>query len=157
MGDEIASLKNYIEVNLDESSSLWELVIRPDIIDIISSLNQIESKKFSTEILSWNENILYRLADEILFSENECLDKDYLFCSIYLRTHDKENLDYLSQYIIPCYKHLNFEKISLDFFLQVKEKMENFYIIKNGKENIEDFMKELNDVINEKMKKIENK
>lgn len=151
MSDEIASLKNYIETNLGESSSLWELVLQPDIIDFISNLNQADSEKFSVEILNWNENILYRLADEILFSRNEYIDKDYLFCSIYLRTHDKENLDYLSQYIIPCYKNLNFEKISLDFFLQVKEKIENFHILKNGKENIGDLMKELNDIINKKM------
>ena len=151
MSNEIASLKNYIETNLCESSSLWELVLQPDIIDFISNLNQADSEKFSVEILNWNENILYRLADEILFSRNEYIDKDYLFCSIYLRTLNEENLDYLSQYIIPCYKNLNFEKISLDFFLQVKEKIENFHILKNGKENIGDLMKELDDVINEKM------
>jgi len=154
MSNEIESLKKYIENNLDESGSIWELLISPDIIDLISNLNQTDSEKFSIEILNWNENVLYRLADEILFSKNEYIDKDYLFCSIYLRTHDKENLDYLSQYLFNCYNGLNFEKIPLDFFLQLKEKVKNFYIIRNGEENIQDIIRPLNDIINKKMKNI---
>lgn len=79
MSNEIESLKKYIENNLDESGSIWELLISPDIIDLISNLNQTDSEKFSIEILNWNENVLYRLADEILFSKNEYIDKDYSF------------------------------------------------------------------------------
>lgn len=155
--DGITSLKKDIENNLGESSGYWEYVLQPNIRDYISNLNQTDSENFSIEILNWNENLLYRLADEILFSNNEYIDKDYLFCSIYLRTHDIENLDYLSQYIIPCFKNLNFEKVSLEFFLQMKEKMENFYIIKNGEENVDNFIRQVNEVINKKMQTIENK
>ncbi|MTH17796.1 hypothetical protein [Flavobacterium sp. LC2016-01] len=154
MSDQIASLKKYIESNLDESGDFWEYIIRHDVIDFISNLDQKDSENFSIEILNWNENILYRLADEILFSKNEYIDKDYLYCFIFLKTYDTEYLDYLSQNLFSCFNDLNLEKIPLDFFLQMKEKIERFYIIKNGKENVNDFTRSLNDIINQKMKKI---
>ncbi|MDR6760698.1 hypothetical protein J2Y38_000896 [Flavobacterium sp. 2755] len=157
MNDGIEALKKYIENNLGESSGCWEYVLHPNIRDYISNLNQTDSEKFSIEILNWNEDVLYQLADEMLFSNNEYIDKDYLFCSIYLIINDIENLDYLSQYIIPCFKNLNFEKVSLEFFLQMKEKMKNFYIIKNGEENVDNFIRQINEVINKKMQTTENK
>ncbi|WP_431243577.1 hypothetical protein ACQ9BO_02945 [Flavobacterium sp. P21] len=154
MSDKIAGLKKDIESNLGSSSGFYELVFQPYIRDFISNLNQTDSENFSIEILNWNEDLLYHLADEILFSNNEFLDKNYLYCSIFLRTYDQENLEFLSQYLYDCYDDLNIEKTSLDFFVQLKEKVEKFYIIKNGKENIDNFIRPLNDIINQKMEKI---
>ncbi|GEM_PF-26293 len=151
MSDEITSLKEYIETNLERSSGAFEYVIQPNIRNIVSNLSETDSEKFSIEILNWNEDVLYHLADEILFSNNEYLDKDYIYCSIFLRIKNKENLDFLSQYLYDCYRGLNFEKIPLDFFLQLKEKVEDFYIIKNGKENVNHFISPLDDIINKKM------
>lgn len=148
---EIADLKKDIENNLGLSSDYYELVLQPYVRNFIDNLNQTDSEKFSLEILNWNEDVLYHLADEILFSKNEYLDKDYLYCSIFLKTNNNENLDYLTQYLFNCLDDLNFEKIPLDFFLEMKEKMRDFYIQKN-KENIDNFIRPVNDIINEKIK-----
>lgn len=155
--DDITYLKKYIEQNLDKNNGgHWEYIVRPEIREVINSLNENESKRFSIEILNWDEEIIYHLADEIIFGDNKYINQDYLYCIIFLRINDKEKLDYLSENLFACYNALNCEKISLDFFLQMEEKMKNFYIIKNGEEN-DDFIKLLNDVIMEKMKKTKNK
>lgn len=156
--DDITYLKKYIEQNLDKKDGgHWEYIIRPEIREVINSLNENDSERFSIEILNWDEEIIYHLADEIIFGDNKYIDQDYLYCLIFLKINDKEKLDYLSENLFSCYNALNFEEIPLDFFLQMREKIKTLYRIKNEEENEDDFIKPLNDIINEKMKTVNNK
>lgn len=156
--DDITYLKKYIERNLkNKDGGHWEYIVRPEIRDVINALNETDSERFSKEIFNWDEKTIYSLADEIIFGDNKYIDQDYLYCCIFLRISDTEKLDYLSQNLFACFNDLNLEKIPLDFFLQMKEKMKNFYIIKNGEENLDNFIRQVNGVINKKIQTIENK
>ncbi|MCD0475623.1 hypothetical protein LPB87_14585 [Flavobacterium sp. EDS] len=150
--DDITYLKKYIERNLNKKDGdHWEYIVRPEIREVINSLNENDSERFSIEILNWDEKTIYPLADEIIFGDNKYIDQDYLYCSIFLKTYDKENLDYLAQNLFNCLDDLNFEKIPLDFFLQIKEKIKYLFQVKN--EDEDDFIKKVNEVINDKITK----
>ncbi|UTN05375.1 hypothetical protein L0669_05555 [Flavobacterium bizetiae] len=153
--DDITYLKKYIERNLkNKDGGHWEYIVRPEIRDVINALSETDSERFSKEIFNWNEKTIYPLADEIIFGDNKYIDQDYLYCCIFLRTHDKEKLDYLSENLFATFNLINVEKTSLEFFLQMKEKIKNIYSIKDENENEDFFIKPLNDIINEKMKMI---
>lgn len=124
MKDVIVYLKNYIEKNLNEKDGgRWEYIIHPVIRDTINSLSENESQIFSVEILNWKEEILYHLADEIIFSENKYIDKDYLYCIIFSKTSNRENGEYLLQNFTAIFEDLDSSKCTLKFLENLKEKV----------------------------------
>ncbi|WP_427871450.1 hypothetical protein [Flavobacterium sp. MMS24-S5] len=155
MDEDITYLKKYIERNLNKREvGHWEYIVRPEIRDVINVLSETDSERFSKEIFNWDEKTIYPLADEIIFGDNKYIDQDYLYCCIFLKINDKEKLRYLYENLFAAFNLINFEKISLEFFIQMKEKIKNLYNIEDEKENEDYFIKPLNDIINEKMKNI---
>ncbi|MEN2402491.1 hypothetical protein GKZ90_0022060 [Flavobacterium sp. MC2016-06] len=151
MTDRIINLKNYIKDNLDKNGGIWEYVINLEIREGISELDESESEIFSIEILTWNETILYHLADGIIFSQNKYIDQDYLYCLIFLKINDKDKLDYLVENLYACYTNLDKETKPLDFFIRMRDKIKKEY----DEIKVEDFfMLELNEIINKKNKRL---
>lgn len=123
----IKFLKNYIENNLkDEDGGNWEYIYRPEIRDLISDLNQQESEILSVEMLSWDEEIQFVLADEIADSENKYLDKCYLYCAVLSKTTDRENGEYLLENFMAIFNGLDSSKHPVDFLEKLREKVIEF-------------------------------
>ena len=114
MENRITKLKKFVENNLEEKDGgNWEYLIDPIIKDAISEFNESESQIFSTEILNWSEELLYHLADGIIFSENRFIDQDYLYCMIFSKTTDYENGRYLLQNFTAAFQELDSNKYTL--------------------------------------------
>lgn len=150
MKNSIVQLKTYIEENLKEKrhGDYWEFDIYPEIKDAISELNEKESEIFSTEIFTWEEALLYRLADGIIFSGNTYIDPDYLYCKIFLKVKDKERLNYLVENLYGCFKKLDKKTKPLSFFLEMKDKLKKEY--NTIREEDDFFMQELNETIRQR-------
>ena len=147
MENRITKLKKFVENNLEEKDGgNWEYLIDPIIKDAISEFNESESQIFSTEILNWSEELLYHLADGIIFSENRFIDQDYLYCMIFSKTTDYENGRYLLQNFTAAFQELDSNKYTLEFMESLREK-----VIQFSKISIED-SHDFNKLFTEKIK-----
>lgn len=127
MKDRIANLKKFIENNLEEKDGgHWEYLIDPIIKNAISDFNKKESENFATEFLNWDEKIIFHLADGIILSENEYINKDYLYCIIFSKTSDSENGEYLLENFMAAFQGLDSTKCSLEFLKSLRKKVIEF-------------------------------
>ena len=135
--DTISNIKKFIDRNLkDKDGGNWEYLYRPEIRYAIDCLNEIESQIFTKEILNWKEEVQFVLADEILFSKNEYIDKYYLYCVIFSKTTNIENGEYLLQNFIPAFYNLNSGKCSQEFFESIRKKVLLFSSVSFSQEHI---------------------
>ena len=127
MEDDIKYLKSYIDKKLkDKDGGNWEYIYRPEIRYLIDNFNKQESEKFNAEIPNWSEEIKYILADEIIFSENKYLDKDYMYCEIFSKTENAEYGEYLLQNFTSIFKDLDPKKCSIEFVEKLRDKVIQF-------------------------------
>lgn len=142
MEEILTYLKNYINEKLNEKKDdpkkqgYWEYIYRPEIRSVIDSLNESESERFSTNLENWSEDIQYVLADEILFCDNNYIDKILLYCEIFSRTTKPEYGEYLLENFVPVFKNLNSENCSLHFLKDLDIKQFNSQMYQKVKVNI---------------------
>lgn len=95
-----AEIKSYITTYRNDDCGSWEYQHTPYLTNVLSNLNEAESKRFSERIFSWSEFHLYELADPIIFCSNKYLNSDFLYITIFIRTKNIEYLDYLVENVI---------------------------------------------------------
>lgn len=97
---EIQEIENYISKNENDDPGSWEYGHTPYLTNVLSGLNENDSKLFSKQVLTWKEYNLYEIADPIIFCSNKYLESDYLYIQIFSKIENIEYLEYLVQNVI---------------------------------------------------------
>ncbi|TDX86674.1 hypothetical protein [Epilithonimonas xixisoli] len=106
-----------------DSAEHWEYIHSPDFEKWINNFNKIKTENFSKEILNWKEEIHYKIADIILFSDNKYLNINTLYTHLFILTKNKEDSEYLFENLFSCLYHLEDTDKSLELLFKVKEKL----------------------------------
>lgn len=122
--DKVEALKLYLIANVnDEEGDSWIFGHNPSIINHLNSFNQMESEILTNELSKWQDDILSNLADPVSDCTNELIDGYLIYCNIFLRISNFDDLEYLIQNLAAVAANIKTQQ-SNQFYDQLISKAE---------------------------------
>jgi hypothetical protein len=113
----------YIEANQDvDEGDAWIHLHDPKICSYLNSFSKSEWEQLEQEMFSWNETILFNLADPLISAKNKHISVEYLYARIFLQAKSLEDLVYLVQNI-HLVSYIPIGKCEINFYHEIKHKI----------------------------------
>lgn len=115
-------LSDYIIEHFGDSDGSWEYGHTPEITKVLSGLDQKHAAEFSAVVLTWDEDVLFKLAEPINHCDNKYLQVSFLYVQLFTKmTH--EHIQYVAQDLHLHVEYLNKESWTLDLVNRVKDNL----------------------------------